>query len=102
MQSFRNYTKYMTGESTRPPRPYLIAASLIRRIPLRRRRWWGAANTGSWGRRSINPKLWGHNPWSIVSWGKRSVGPEVASPEVVGQEVSGHWGNSPGAGGRWA
>ena len=38
MQRFRNFTKYMTGESTRPLRPYLRAASLIRRIPLRRRR----------------------------------------------------------------
>ena len=42
----------------------------------------------------MNPKLWGmtsrgHNPWSIVSWGKRAVGPEVASPEVVGRNVTG-------------
>ena len=73
----------------------------------------------------MNPKLWGHNPWSIVSWGKRSVGPEVASPEVVRHDVTGaislghsalrhdvsearrrgeghHWGNIPGAGGRRA
>ena len=37
MQRLRNCTKYMNGESTRPLRPYLTAASLIRRIPLRRR-----------------------------------------------------------------
>ena len=38
MQRFRNYTKYMTGESTRPLRPYLRVASLIRRIPPTKKR----------------------------------------------------------------
>ena len=41
----------------------------------------------------MNPKLWGmtsrgNNPWSIVSVGPE-VGPEVASPEVVGRDVTG-------------